>query len=48
MAILDGLEEVLGSIIDASGNFGKALSVGGPLDDDLVQTVIGLEITKYM
>jgi hypothetical protein len=48
VAILDSLEEVLGSIINASSNFGKTLSVGGPLDDDLVQTVVGLEVTKYM
>ena len=48
MAILDSLEEVLGSIINTSSDFGKTLSVGGPLDDDLVQTVVGLEVTKYM
>jgi hypothetical protein len=48
MTVLDGLHEIVGSVIDASDKLSKALSVGSPLDDDLVQSVLGLEITSKL
>jgi hypothetical protein len=48
VSVFNGLHEVLGSIVDALDELGETLSVGGPLNDDLVQTVLGLEVTgKY-
>lgn len=48
MAILDGLEKVVSGVIDTRDDFRETLGVGRPLDNDLVQRVIGLEVTNVM
>jgi hypothetical protein len=45
VTVLNGLHEIIGGVIDAGNKFSEALSVGGPLDDDLLQSILGLEIT---
>lgn len=44
MAILDGLHKVVSRVIDAGDELGVSLCVGGPLDDDLVESIVGLEL----
>ena len=44
----DGLEEVLGGVVDTWNELSKALGVGGPEDDDLVKTVGCLEVTDVL
>jgi len=44
MAILDSLEQIVGSVVDALEDFGEALSIGGPLYNDLVKTVGSFEL----
>jgi len=48
VAGLDGLEQVLGGVVDALENVGEALGVGSPLDDDLVEAVGGLKVTNVL
>lgn len=48
VTILNGLHEIVGSVIDASDELSEALSVGSPLDNDLLQTVLSLEITSKL
>jgi hypothetical protein len=48
MAGLNGLEEVVGSVVDALEELGEALGVGSPLYDNLVEVVGSLEITIEM
>jgi hypothetical protein len=43
VASLDGLDQVLGSVIDALDNICIAFRVGGPLNDDLVETISRFE-----
>lgn len=45
MAVLDGFEQVLGSIVNTRNDVGISLRVGSPLNDDLVEIVLGLEVT---
>jgi hypothetical protein len=45
MAGLDGLQQVVGSVVDTLEKFGEALGVGSPLYDDLVEVVGSLEVT---
>ena len=45
VTILNCLHEIVGSVIDARDELSETLSVGGPLDNDLLQTILGLEIT---
>lgn len=42
--LLDGLEEVLGGVVDARDDVRVTLGVGCPEDDDLVKIVSGLEL----
>jgi hypothetical protein len=44
MTILNGLHEIVCSIIDARNEVRETLSVGCPLDNDLLQSMFGLEI----
>jgi hypothetical protein len=46
VSILDGLKKVVGSIVDAFKELGKTFGIGSPLDDDFVESVVGLELTK--
>ena len=45
MAALNGLHEVVGSVVDTLQNFSIALRVGRPLHDNFVETVGRLEFT---
>jgi hypothetical protein len=45
VARLDSLEQVVRSVVDALDDVCIALSVGGPLYDDLVEVVGSLEVT---
>lgn len=45
MASFDGFKEVVSRIIDTRKNIGKPLRIGTPLDDDLVEVVLGFEFT---
>lgn len=45
VAVLNGLEEVVGSVVDTLNEVSETLSVGGPLDDDTVKVVGSLEVT---
>lgn len=42
---LNGLEKVVGSVIDPWNDVGITLSIGSPENDDTVKMVIGLEAT---
>jgi hypothetical protein len=44
VTVLDCLHEILGSVIDTRDKISKTLSVGSPLNNDLVQVVRGLEV----
>jgi len=44
VAVIDCLEEVVGSIIDTLDELSKAFGVGGPLNNDSIQTILGLEV----
>jgi hypothetical protein len=48
MAILDSLEQVVRSVVDAVQDVGEALGVGGPLNNDLVKTIGGLELPSLL
>lgn len=48
MAGLDGLDQVVGGVVDALEDVCIALSVGSPLHDDLVETVGSLELPNYI
>ena len=43
VAVLDGLDQVIGSVVNSGDDISVALSVGGPHDNDLVETVLLLE-----
>jgi hypothetical protein len=43
VAGLNGLEEVVGGVVDAFEDLGEALGVGSPLDDYFIEVVVGLE-----
>jgi len=45
VAALDGVEEVVGGVVDTGDDVRIALRVGGPEDDDLVEAVLRLELT---
>jgi hypothetical protein len=45
VTIFDGLHQVLSSIVDTSDEVSKALGVGSPLNNDLLQSIVGLEVT---
>ena len=48
VAIFDGLDKVVGSVIDARDDLSIALSVGSPHNNDLVQAIGSLEVTLQM
>jgi hypothetical protein len=41
---LDGVEQVVSGVIDAFDDVGIALSVGSPLYNDLIKTIVCLEV----
>mmetsp|Transcript_46482 Transcript_46482/g.77422 ORF Transcript_46482/g.77422 Transcript_46482/m.77422 type:complete len:266 (+) Transcript_46482:554-1351(+) len=45
LATLDSSKEVVSSVIEAGADLSKALSVGGPEDDDAVDATLDLELT---
>lgn len=48
MALLNGLEKVVSSVVDALNQVGISLSIGSPHDDDLVKAVLGLKVTDVL
>lgn len=48
VAILDSLQEIVGSVVNAGQDIGKALGIGSPLNDDLVETVCSLEVIDVL
>ena len=44
----DGLEEIVGSVIDAFNKVGESLGVCRPLNDDLVKAVCSFEVTEIV
>jgi hypothetical protein len=44
MSTLDGVDEVVGSVVDAGLEVGETLGVGGPQDNDLLKVVGSLEV----
>ena len=48
VAGLNGLEQVVGRVVDASDDVGVPLSVGSPEDNDLVQAVSSFEVTNVL
>lgn len=46
MTILNGLQKIFSGVINTIDELGESLSVGSPLDDDLIQVVVGLELTE--
>ncbi len=48
LAVLDGLEDVVGSVVDAGDDVGVALGVGGPENNHLVETVLSLEVADVL
>lgn len=48
VALLNGLEEVVSSVVDAGNDVGISLSVGSPHDNDLVEAVVRLEVTDIL
>jgi len=48
VAVLDGVQEVVSGVVDALNDAGIALSVGGPQNNDLVETVGGLEVADVL
>ena len=45
---LDGVDQVLGSVVDTGDDVGVPLSVGSPHDNHLVQAVLGLEVADIL
>jgi hypothetical protein len=45
MASLNRLKEVVGSVVDTFKDVSVTLCVGRPLDDDLVQVVVGFKVS---
>lgn len=45
MTVLDGIDEVVSSVVDTFDDVGIALSIGSPLDDDFIQSIGGFEIS---
>lgn len=48
VAILDSFQEVVSSVIDTLDELGETLRIGGPLNDDFVQPILGLEVPRCM
>ncbi|KAI6768308.1 hypothetical protein HG530_006317 [Fusarium avenaceum] len=48
VSLLNGLEKVVGSIVDTLDQIGVSLSVGSPHDDDLVKAIVGLEVANVL
>lgn len=44
MAGIDGLEKILGIVVNTIDDVGESLGVGSPEDNDLVKTVDRLEV----
>jgi hypothetical protein len=44
VSALDGLDEVVGSVVDANNEVSETLSVGSPLDNDLIEVVGSFEV----
>lgn len=44
MSGLDGFDEVVGSVVDANNEVSETLSVGGPLDNDLLEVIGSFEV----
>ena len=45
---LDGSEQVVGGIVDPRDDIGVSLSVGGPEDNDVVESVVSLEASDIL
>lgn len=45
MAFFNGFQEVVSSVVDTLDEISKALGIGSPLNNDLVESVVGLEVT---
>lgn len=48
MSLLNGLEEIVSSVIDTRNDVGISLRVGSPHNNDLVQVVLGLEVANIL
>lgn len=48
MTLLDGLQQIVGSVIDTVDELSEALGVRSPLDDDLVKSILGLEVADIL
>lgn len=48
MALLNGLEKVVGRVVDSGDQVGISLSVGSPHDNNLVEAVVGLEVADIL
>ena len=48
VTLIDSLQKVIGGIVDTRNDIGVTLSVGGPHDDDLVKTVLLLELADII
>lgn len=46
--VLDSVQEIVGRVVDAVDQIGVSLRVGGPENDDLVETVLGLEVADVL
>src|SRR5690606_5884069 len=46
MASLDSSENVVGSVVNTVNQVGVTLSVGSPKDDNLVESILSLEVTR--
>ena len=44
MSVLNGLQEIVGSVVDTGDELREALSVSCPLNNDFLQSILGLEI----
>jgi hypothetical protein len=45
VSALDGLDEVVGSVVDTNDEIGETLGIGSPLNDNLLEVVGSLEVT---
>lgn len=46
VSVFDSLEQILGSVVHTIDEVRKTLGVGSPLNNDLIQIVVGLELTN--
>lgn len=48
MVVFDGLEQVLGGVVDPCGDFTKSFSVCSPEDDDFIEIIGLFELTDVL